>query len=51
MSDLQAKVHSMTGRTEYTKREAAYDLKKLRAKQLITCRRSIIPPGRAEMFR
>jgi len=36
VSDLQAKVHSMTGRTEYTKREAAYDLKKLRAKQLIT---------------
>jgi hypothetical protein len=26
----------MTGRTLYTKREAAYDLKKLRAKQLIT---------------
>src|SRR5260370_39624151 len=35
VSDLQAKVHSMTVRTEYTKREA-YDLKKLRAKQLIT---------------
>ena len=36
VSNLQAKVHSMTGRTQYTKREAAYDLKKLRAKQLIT---------------
>src|SRR6266545_3695426 len=36
VSNLQAKVHSMTGRTQYTKREAAYDLKKLRANQLIT---------------
>jgi hypothetical protein len=50
LSDLQAKVHSMTGQQDYTKREAAYDLKKLRAKQLVaklgrSRRYQIVPAG------
>jgi hypothetical protein len=36
MSQLRAKVQSMTGHPDYTNRQAAYDLKKLRAKDLIT---------------
>jgi hypothetical protein len=31
-----AKVHAMTGHTGYTIRQAAYDLRKLRGKQLVT---------------
>ena len=50
LSELQAKVHSMTGRHDYTKREAAYDLKKLRAKQLVaklgrSRRYQVVPVG------
>jgi hypothetical protein len=50
LSDLQAKVHSMTGRHDYTKREAAYDLKKLRAKQCVaklgrSRRYEVVPSG------
>ncbi len=50
MSQLRAKVQSMTGQPDYTNRQAAYDLKKLRAKQLITKlgrsrRYQVSPPG------
>ena len=50
LSELQAKVHSMTGRHDYTKRETAYDLKKLRAKQLVaklgrSRRYQVVPVG------
>jgi hypothetical protein len=50
LADLQAKVHAMTGRHSYTKREAAYDLKKLRAKQLVaklgrSRRYQVVPAG------
>lgn len=50
LTDLQAKVHAMTGRHSYTKREAAYDLKKLRAKQLVaklgrSRRYQVVPAG------
>jgi hypothetical protein len=36
VGQFRAKVHSMTGQREYTHRQATYDLKKLRAKELIT---------------
>jgi len=50
LSDLQAKVHSINGRDDYTKREAAYDLKKLRAKQFVaklgrSRRYQVVPSG------
>jgi len=50
LSDLQAKVHSTTGRKDYAKRQAAYDLKKLRAKQLVaklgrSRRYQVVPAG------
>jgi hypothetical protein len=37
MADMTAKVHAMTGQTNatYNTRQAAYDLRKLRAKQLV----------------
>jgi len=36
VADLAAKVQTMTGRTDYGPRQAAYDVRKLRAKQLVT---------------
>ena len=36
MADLADKVRTMTGRTDYGPRQAAYDIRKLRAKQLVT---------------
>jgi DNA-binding transcriptional ArsR family regulator len=44
VSDLTDKVHSMTGTTDYTVRQAAYDLRKLRGKRLVT------KPGRARRY-
>jgi hypothetical protein len=41
---LANKVHSMTGHTDYTIRQAAYDLRKLRAKRLID------KPGRSRRY-
>ncbi len=38
VADLAAKVQTMTGRTDYGPRQAAYDIRKLRAKQLVTKR-------------
>ena len=50
VADLAAKVHTMTG-NDYTVRQAAYDLKKLRAKQLVIkpahSRRYLVPPDAA----
>jgi hypothetical protein len=50
VGQFRAKVHSMTGQREYTHRQATYDLKKLRAKELITKlgrtrRYHVSPPG------
>jgi hypothetical protein len=36
VGELTAKVHAMTGRIAYTSRQAAYDLRKFRGKELIT---------------
>ena len=36
VTDLTTKVHTMTGQNDYTIRQAAYDLRKLRGKQLVT---------------
>src|SRR3954468_7660472 len=36
VAEFTAKVHTMTGHTGYTIRQAAYDLRKLRGKQLVT---------------
>ncbi|MGH3887984.1 MAG: hypothetical protein ACRDSZ_15720 [Pseudonocardiaceae bacterium] len=44
VTDLAAKVHAMTGQTGYTTRQAAYDLRKLRSKELI------IKPGRSRRY-
>jgi hypothetical protein len=46
IADLAAKVHAMTGQTEadYTIRQAAYDLRKLRAKGLV------LKPGRSRRY-
>jgi len=44
VADLTAKVHAITGPTGYTTRQAAYDLKKLRAKQLVD------KPGRTRRY-
>jgi hypothetical protein len=35
-ADLATKVHAMTGNHDYTTRQASYDLRKLRAKDLVT---------------
>jgi DNA-binding transcriptional ArsR family regulator len=47
VTDLTAKVHTMTGRThtDYTTRQAAYDLRKLRGKHLVD------KPGRTRRYR
>jgi hypothetical protein len=42
--DLAVKVHAMTGHTNYTIRQAAYDLRKLRGKDLI------VKPGRSRRY-
>ena len=44
VTDLATKVHTMTGQTTYTTRQAAYDLRKLRGKNLVT------KPGRARRY-
>jgi len=44
VAELTTKVHAMTGHTGYTIRQAAYDLRKLRGKQLIT------KPGRTRRY-
>ncbi|MGH3514295.1 MAG: hypothetical protein ACRDRB_18785, partial [Pseudonocardiaceae bacterium] len=44
VTDLTTKVHAMTGHTDYTTRQAAYDLRKLRGKQLIA------KPGRSRRY-
>jgi hypothetical protein len=44
VTDLAAKVHAMTGHTDYTIRQAAYDLRKLRGKDLIA------KPGRSRRY-
>jgi DNA-binding transcriptional ArsR family regulator len=44
VADLTAKVHTLTGQTGYTRRQAAYDLKKLRGKHLID------KPGRTRRY-
>lgn len=44
VSQLAAKVHTMTGQTTYTIRHAAYDLRKIRGKQLID------KPGRSRRY-
>ena len=44
VSELAAKVHTMTGHTDYTIRQAAYDLRKLRGKQLVA------KPGRTRRY-
>jgi hypothetical protein len=45
VTDLATKVHTMTGQTTYTTRQAAYDLRKLRGKDLI------VKPGAPPRFR
>ena len=47
VADLAARVQAMTGQAEgdYTVRQAAYDLRKLRGKQLVT------KPGRSRRYR
>jgi hypothetical protein len=44
VAEFTAKVHTMTGHTAYTVRQAAYDLRKLRGKELIA------KPGRARRY-
>jgi hypothetical protein len=44
VTDLTAKVHAMTGQTNYTTRQAAYDLGKLRGKDLLA------KPGRSRRY-
>ena len=44
VADLAAKVHTMTGQTDYTVRQAAYDLRKLRGKHLV------VKPGRTRRY-
>ena len=44
VAEFTAKVHAMTGNTGYTIRQAAYDLRKLRGKELIT------KPGRTRRY-
>jgi hypothetical protein len=44
VGEFTAKVHAITGQTSYTIRQAAYDLRKLRGKQLID------KPGRSHRY-
>jgi DNA-binding transcriptional ArsR family regulator len=44
VAELTTKIHTMTGHTDYTIRQAAYDLRKLRGKDLIT------KPGRTRRY-
>jgi hypothetical protein len=44
VAEFTAKVHTMTGHTDYTIRQGAYDLRKLRGKELIT------KPGRTRRY-
>src|SRR5207249_5677390 len=44
VADLTAKVHTKTGRTDYSIRQAAYDLRKLRGKHLVD------KPGRTRRY-
>jgi hypothetical protein len=44
VADLATKVHTMTGHTDYTIRQAAYDLRKLRGKHLVD------KPGRSRRY-
>jgi hypothetical protein len=44
VAEFTTKVHTMTGHTGYTIRQAAYDLRKLRGKDLIT------KPGRTRLY-
>ncbi|MGH3768133.1 MAG: hypothetical protein ACRDS0_05910 [Pseudonocardiaceae bacterium] len=44
VADLAARVHTITPNTDYTARHAAYDLRKLRGKELIT------KPGRSRRY-
>jgi hypothetical protein len=44
VTDLTTKVHTMTGQTGYTIRQAAYDLRKLRGKDLV------VKPGRSRRY-
>ena len=44
VGQLATKVHTMTGQTTYTTRQAAYDLRKIRGKQLID------KPGRSRRY-
>jgi hypothetical protein len=44
VTDLASKVHTITGNTGYTTRQAAYDLRKLRGKDLVT------KPGRTRRY-
>jgi hypothetical protein len=44
VTDLATKVHTMTGQTTYTTRQTAYDLRKLRAKNLL------VKPGRSRRY-
>jgi hypothetical protein len=44
VTDLTAKVHAITGQTDYTTRQAAYDLRKLRGKDLLA------KPGRSRRY-
>ena len=48
VGEFTAKVHTMTGQTNYSIRQAAYDLRKLRGKQLVDkpgrSRRYTVPP-------
>jgi len=54
VADLAAKVHAMTGNTGYTARQAAYDLRKLRGKNLTEktgrSRRYHLPPRTARII-
>lgn len=44
VADLAAKVHTITGNTGYTARHAAYDLRKVRCKDLV------VKPGRSRRY-
>jgi len=44
VKDLATRVHTITGNTDYSARHAAYDLRKLRGKELIT------KPGRSHRY-
>ena len=44
VGQLAAKVHTMTGQTDYTVRQAAYDLRKMRGKRLVD------KPGRSRRY-